>query len=405
MEIQHISYSGRSNRFLDSSVKENSFNEPEHFNQYELNIIDLTDKNIWKNDNNSYSYVNSLNDFKTLRELIDSSKDSKNTRNLIILPKNEILRYYKPSNSEHFFKSEQLKDIIDELQNNILGRLNLENIRLSFGVNKTKFDNEVIYSDFVIAGSSLYNSLKNSAGCVAVYDEDICYTTLYLEKYNQLMLLLKQIGWWKKDKSPIPEWMEGIYMFDDNSQNEAIKLAEEEIKEQKNIIETAKEKIKENNHYKSILYTQSEELVDVVKEILQKIFDADFSNFKDKKNEDFAFKLSNKYIIGEIKGVTSQVSTKHLSQLDNHLTSFSEENNVIEDDIIRLLIINSQRKIPVFERNPVDEKQIEKAKNKYGSLIIETKELLKMFEKFTRNEMTKDDCINEIKKTGIMKFD
>lgn len=43
------------------------------------------------------------------------------------------------------------------------------------------------------------------------------------------------------------------------------------------------------------------------------------------------------------------------------------------------------------------------AKNKYESLIIETVELLEMYDKFTREEMTQEECFDLICQNGILK--
>ena len=57
-------------------------------------------------------------------------------------------------------------------------------------------------------------------------------------------------------------------MFDDVIQREKIKIAEQEIKDQEAKITAANEKLIENERYKSILYTQGDELADVVKDMI-----------------------------------------------------------------------------------------------------------------------------------------
>ena len=64
-----------------------------------------------------------------------------------------------------------------------------------------------------------------------------------------------------------PEW---IYMYsfnDDEIQNNNIEQAKEQIKLQKEIIEKANQKLQQNLHFKSILYNNSSDLVNVVFEI------------------------------------------------------------------------------------------------------------------------------------------
>ena len=52
------------------------------------------------------------------------------------------------------------------------------------------------------------------------------------------------------------------------------------------------------------------------------------------------------------------------------------------------------------ERDPVDKKQIELAERN-GSLIIETYTLLKMFEKYQIQELTREQCFDLLDGKGL----
>ena len=145
-------------------------------------------------------------------------------------------------------------------------------------------------------------------------------------------------------------------------------------------------------------------MVDVVKDIFSKIFDVDFSEFKDKKKEDFTFTFNNKIFIGEIKGVNQNIKTTNLAQLDLHFEYFKEErgDDLDKNNIHKLLVMNHQKDKDLKSRIPVDQQQIDMAKNKYYLLIIETVELLEMYDKFTRREMTQEECFNLICQNGIL---
>ena len=79
-------------------------------------------------------------------------------------------------------------------------------------------------------------------------------------------------------------------MFDDHELKEGIVDHERIIQKHSEQIEKAKEKLIENNRYKSILYLNSKDLVDIVFEMLEKMLSCDLSSFEDKKVEDFVFK-------------------------------------------------------------------------------------------------------------------
>lgn len=106
--------------------------------------------------------------------------------------------------------------------------------------------------------------------------------------------------------------------------------------------------------------------------------------------------------IGEIKGVNHNVKNENVSQLDVHYQSFLEEHpEFTENDISAILIMNHQKNKPVTERENVHEQQINLAKRN-GSLIIESYILLKMYDKYTKNELTREECINMFQEEGLL---
>ena len=53
-----------------------------------------------------------------------------------------------------------------------------------------------------------------------------------------------------------------------------------------------------------------------------------------------------------------------------------------------------KRKLPIQDRAPIDNSLIQLAKNKYGQLIIETIDLLKLYEDFKDSRITQEECID-----------
>lgn len=181
-------------------------------------------------------------------------------------------------------------------------------------------------------------------------------------------------------------------MFDDTAQKETIKLNNNTISMVEDNIKKAAYVLERNKRYKSILYTSGDELVLVVFEILKEIFEWNLDSFKDVKEEDFNIEYDNKEYIGEIKGITSNVKNANVSQLDNHVQNYLDEHDIDWGKIKSLLIINYQRSKALNNREKVNDKTVALAKRN-GSLIIETFTLLKMFEKYLNNELSKADCL------------
>ena len=164
----------------------------------------------------------------------------------------------------------------------------------------------------------------------------------------------------------------------------------------------AKYGLDENNKYKSILYTNGDELVNVVFKILENIFNYDLSTFLDEKKEDFIIKLDDITFIGEIKGINTNIKSGNVSQLDVHLHNYLENPATETKKVKSLLIINHQRNKPLAERESVHETQIKLAERN-GGLIIETSTLLSIFEKFKKGELkTKEIKQMFIKKIGLL---
>ena len=149
--------------------------------------------------------------------------------------------------------------------------------------------------------------------------------------------------------------------------------------------------MRKNLKFKSILYSNGDELVEVVVEILQEILDVDMSSFKDVKKEDFLIKKDNMTFIGEIKGINSNVKNSNISQLENHYHNYVDE--LVEgtqEKVKQILIINPLRGTDVNNREPIHKTQIDLAiRNK--CLIIETKVLLSLFERYKKGTYKTED--------------
>ena len=138
--------------------------------------------------------------------------------------------------------------------------------------------------------------------------------------------------------------------------------------------------------------------------MLEIMLKCDLSSFKDDKKEDFLINIGNLTFIGEIKGVTSNIKSEHISQLEVHYQGYMDIKSSESENVKAILIINHQRTQRLSERQEVHNTQIKLAERN-GSLIIETSTLLRLFEAFIKKDFTVDQIINIFcKSQGLLKI-
>ena len=392
--IQILTYSGKNQELYGNNIKINSIHDVESLDSHEINIIDLTDSNMWRNRENNTRSINAIADLKSLSITLKNSCKSKN---IILLPQN--LEFLYNILSGNYMHSRELKDIIFDVKE-ILEKLYtpIKSSNLVYENTKTQIENRILSASFYF-NQEMGNILTWSIGSqkpTTIELNGMIISTLKIKNYEDLMAFLRGVKL-VKERQDFPTWMEEIKMFDDKKQLEKIERNNEIIKDANNNISKAMDIINKNNRYKSILYTNGDELVEVVFEILEEMLGCDLSDFHDKKKEDFKFKIGEKTFIGEIKGITPNVKKANVSQLDVHVQEFLDENEATDGNIVALLIINHQRNKPLETREAVMEEQIKLAERN-GSLIVETITLLRLFEQYLSKEKTREECIDILKK-------
>ena len=402
-KIQIITYSGNKSEYIgNENVVISSLKSPRAFDDFDINIINLSDGNIWVNKKNSYKSVESLNDFHTINQII---KESSKSEIIITLPGDMLFKANYSEANQRYYSSKALKDLIPDMID-ILVHLSetFRGVDVAFERTVTKVMDKEISADFRFfhpLPEEVLTRSKISRKVTAIKRRKTILTTLQLSNFEKIRAFLDEIGLGDK-KDAVPEWMEEVKMFDDNMQHEIIDERKAIIAEQEKEIAKAEAVLEQNKRYKSILYTQSSELVDVVFEILTEMIGFDLSEFVDEKKEDFRCEKNGCVFIGEIKGVTSNVKSEYISQLDVHYQTYIEDNPNAEDKTKAILIIDYQRNRPVNDRDEVHENQIKLAERN-GSLIIDTFTLLKMFEKFKRKELNQEACFEMLRgNTGLL---
>ena len=388
-KIQLIKYPPTS---LDSfkEIIISRFNEFHSLDSYDYNFISLNINEILHYNSDTNTFDNK-NDFEALKTNLDDSEDCKI---IVILPQNLNVHNYG-----------EIKNKLRIVYDHIYQFYPLPEFKLIFGKNTTIIQETEFKSDFYLSDlpEECKTLTKNSNGKItSVEHENIIYTTLDFKNSQDLLTFINLYEQLNEDIIA-PEWFSEVNMFDDLEQKQLIEENTNKINELKAKNENAQNKLDKNNEYKSILYKQSKPLEESVRLILQELLDYDLSDFEDVGHEDFLIEFNDVTFIGEIKGVKRNLTNNHLSELDVHLTRRQDE---VEDENLQpLLIANRFIKRPLDEREPVNHKQIELAENKYKCLIIDSYELLKLFEKFKKNEITTEEIINRFNdEIGLFKL-
>ena len=396
MNIQVVSNNGLS---FDTNHKitGSTLNKPVSLDTFDINIFSLQYDELWKYKGSVSTQLFCSNDLASIKTMIATSQKA---INIVALPQNykHYYAYWEPQ--KHYEKIIELKNELPNLKKNLLSSIIPDKFTNSYGLiyenSETVLNNKSFVSAFCFEPN--FNELTKSQGGnkpTTIQFGKLILTTLNLESPNTTIDdFIKGIGLEDK-KIEYPQWLIDYTCFDDEQQQKTIDSYNQKIQELNEKINQSRLKLEENLKFKSILSTNGDELVEVVFEILEKLLACDLSGFIDEKKQDFLIKKDSITFIGEIKGITSNVKSENVSQLDVHYHSYLDElrENNISENVKQLLIINPFRTKPLAERDAVHEIQINLAKRN-GSLIITTETLLKIFEKFLNDDVTSEKIMS-----------
>ena len=349
--------------------KISSFGDFDSFDAYDFNIIDLNHSEVMEFDESKREF-SFEEDFRTINNNIGNMK----TDNKIIFlsPQNIRTRLLKSD-----WASSDVKIVIKDktkLLSLLISYFNLFDIDLVFDKDKTKIQGNFLFSDFCILEKGENDVITKNIHdkITTVRNNNKYFTVLQFDTTKDLIDYLIEINL-INEQIQAPAWFNEIKLYDDEEQFHIINVENEKIENSKIKINQSKEILEKNNHYKSILYSNSDELVNVVFEILEEILDCDLSCFADERKEDFLIEFDdNKIIIGEIKGVSSNVRYDPIDQLERHYHTYLEEHAIESEmeNIKQLLIINYERKKKPSERTEIHNNQL-KIAERNGCLIID----------------------------------
>lgn len=391
----------------------NGLSEPKDFGMFDVNIIDLAYEGIWCCDFRISDGINCIDDLLSLNKIIKSSQKPV----VLILPQNVWLKYQKDVLNNNYINSILLKDNLNSLSHNVLNKLiDFTNItELIYENSETNICKKPVKSAFSLTKTntdfSVITSTIGGRKATTISKNNLYITTLkVLDDSNILLDYLKEIKLYKDEMETFPEWLESYQILDDKTQTELIEEHIVKIAELQQEIDFANEKLEENKKFKSILYTNGDQLVEQVFRILEKVLDCNLAGFIDEKNEDFLIRFQDVSFIGEIKGVTSNIKSEHISQLDVHYQGYMDklQESGATENVKEILIMNPFRNKPLDARTEVHENQIKLAERN-DCLVIETITLLNLFEKVMNKEISsskvKDVFRNKKGLLSIIDFD
>ena len=379
---------------------------PRSLDEFDVNVIDLATPGLWENDGNNYREVNDSNDLRSIRQMVINSKKA---AIVYVLPMNHYFCFYK--GSKDYYNGLYIKDDLQNITKGILAQVLPKPLRediLFYENTRTIIQGKEYEADLYFRDGLEAETVSNLSEKTTTIklSKGILATTLNITASKQQLLNFVDYFYCDEEENDSPEWFDTIGFHDDTLQKEIISQREAEIERAQQAIENANNKLRQNAQYKSVLYTNGAKLVQVVFEMLEQLLDCDLSEFEDKKNEDFLIRLSNCTLIGEIKGVTSNIKSEHIGQIEHHYQRYMDEleETGISEKVQQILIINPFRTKAPDTREPVNDKQINLAKRN-GCLIIETQTLLKIFEKYLENRITSEQCIEVFcNKTGLLQI-
>lgn len=396
-------------RYSNGSATENDgvllspMRSPRALDDYDVNIIDLSVREMWKySSNNRKGEVDSKPDLLTVSQMV---RQKRSAIVVYVLPQNTNFTY----NDYGTPRSVPLKDIIRGFFEHSIEKV-IPNTTLmpaiAYEKTCTTIRSKEYEADFYLINPTevITCSERSKKPTTIKIDENVYVTTLEITKSIADIQHYVSALFEKQTCEAAPEWVANISFADDDQQKSQIEQGKNEILAAQAKIEAAENKLAENAKYKSILYTNGDELVGVVFDILEKILAYDLSAFVDDKKEDFLIKLPSCTFIGEIKGVTSNVKYEHISQVELHYRGYLDRltETGTAENVKQLLIMNPFRTKALDKRDPIHISQIELA-IRNGCLIIETNTLLRLYEKFCNGEVTTQKCVDVLSnKTGLL---
>lgn len=394
----------------DLTIRE--FGKALAFDAFDLTVIDLQDKYLWKSDYTNDKILQDHADISSIRQMMLQSNKAKC---IVVLPQNYSFLYSYGYNlethSEGYKKKKPLKDFIKDFAVSPIGELFSFSLRICFGKSITLVSNKELHSDFSFSmpiTSPLKPLLTSNASTIStvLISETLAATTLEINTNEDLSAVIDAIFPAVVQSVLIPDWLDEVEYHDETAQRARIKEIDEEMalldKEKKEI-----EGVLSNyQDIKSVLCSKDFELEKMTRHLLAKIVEVD-EDFEDCKEEDFRFSYNNTLYLIEIKGSKGGLKRQHISKTYDHVQIKADamEDEGSTSKLKGVLIFASQIELKPEERDPFPETQITIAR-KNDIAVLSTETLLRCYEANIEKRLTSTSFKETLSQTsGLVSLD
>lgn len=394
----------------DLTIRE--FGKALAFDAFDLTVIDLQDKYLWKSDYTNDKILQDHADISSIRQMMLQSNKAKC---IVVLPQNYSFLYSYGYNlethSEGYKKKKPLKDFIKDFAVSPIGELFSFSLRICFGKSITLVSNKELHSDFSFSmpiASPLKPLLTSNASTIStvLISETLAATTLEINTNEDLSAVIDAIFPAVVQSVLIPDWLDEVEYHDETAQRARIKEIDEEMalldKEKKEI-----EGILSNyQDIKSVLCSKDFELEKMTRHLLAKIVEVD-EDFEDCKEEDFRFSYNDTLYLIEIKGSKGGLKRQHISKTYDHVQIKADamEDEGSTSKLKGVLIFASQIELKPEERDPFPETQITIAR-KNDIAVLSTETLLRCYEAYIEKRLTSTSFKETLSQTsGLVSLD
>lgn len=394
----------------DLTIRE--FGKALAFDAFDLTVIDLQDKYLWKSDYTNDKILQDHAEISSIRQMMLQSNKAKC---IIVLPQNYSFLYSYGYNlethSEGYKKKKPLKDFIKDFAVSPIGELFSFSLRICFGKSITLVSNKELHSDFSFSmpiTSPLKPLLTSNASTIStvLISETLAATTLEINTNEDLSAVIDAIFPAVVQSVLIPDWLDEVEYHDETAQRARIKEIDEEMalldKEKKEI-----EGVLSNyQDIKSVLCSKDFELEKMTRHLLAKIVEVD-EDFEDCKEEDFRFSYNDTLYLIEIKGSKGGLKRQHISKTYDHVQIKADamEDEGSTSKLKGVLIFASQIELKPEERDPFPETQITIAR-KNDIAVLSTETLLRCYEAYIEKRLTSTSFKETLSQTsGLVSLD
>ena len=412
-----------SNKNINMKFEENTeytvsdFKKPGVFDDFELNVLDLSFEELWTSKINDIEHNNNIDIdmIKDLKHYHTMLKNNKDTKILIVLPQNITLKYCWDWSEEEYIMSEDLKNLTFFISQIVFENVYNYWLRLNFGCNSINLNRLDITADFYFDEKEIEEEQKilksdtSSKLTTIRAEENIYFTTLNLMKSREVLeaFLEKTNILNKSNEEKEPEWFNDIKILDDVDIENEVSQIEEEITRLQKKKENKLIKLEENKEIKSVLYQTGKKLQKIANKMLDEMLEYEDKEFIDEMEEDYRIcKGENTFLI-ETKGLLRNVNGNDISKTDGHVQIYidkleEEGKDQDKEKVKGIFIVATQRNRKIEERDKTPERQIKLAERN-EILIIRTEQLLKLYEDFINIKIKTQEII-ELFKTQIGEF-